>query len=115
MNTYLTGNSGQTRTGAVRKLARVTRSFALILSLALIVIAQIGFRTVRAQSTGGADPQKTEAAVEVKTSAKATPDSPSKLAPQKLIHEGVEVELTIDPIVAKDAKPEALMEGQDAV
>ena len=85
MNTDLKGRSSQTRTGTpFGKLARVTRSFALILSFALIVIAQIGFRTVRAQSTGGADPQKKEAAVEVKTAAKATPEIPQSSRPRNL-------------------------------
>lgn len=115
MNTDNKGRGNQARTSTAQLVVRVARSFALILSFALIVIAQIGFRTVRAQSTGGADAQKKEAAVEVKPAAKATPEISSKLAPQKLIYEGVEVELTIDPILAKDAKPEALMEGQDAV
>src|SRR6185503_19654013 len=98
MNTDHKGSSNHARTSTALLVVRVARSFALILSFALIVIAQIGFRTVRAQSTGGADPQKKEAAVEVKPAAKARPETAAKVAPQKLIHEGVEVELTIDPI-----------------
>ena len=120
-------NHEMKRKDPVRNAARSVCSLALLVSSAIVMIAG----TARVSATRGAQTQsnanataakkevaggaKNAAVVEVKPDAKSATNSPSGRAPQKMVHEGIEVEFTIDPVADKDAKPGDLMEGQDAV
>lgn len=91
------------------KIGRWVCVMILLFSFTLVVVAQVSSRPhAQAQSNGATAAGEKEAG-------DSKPPTPGTHRPQKLVHEGVEVEFTIDPIAAADSKPEELMEGQDAV
>lgn len=111
----------------LRSAARSVCSLTLLLAYALVVIAgtaQVSTKPdAQTQSNAGAAAQKKERAESAKNTGVigAKPDakspaisSPTRV-PQKIVHEGIEVEFTINPLGDKDAKAGDLMEGQDAV
>jgi len=111
----------------LRSAARSVCSLVLLLAYALVVIAgtaQVSTKPeTQPQTNGGAAGQKKGAAeaaknkgvIVAKSDAKSPANGSSTRAPQKIVHEGIEVEFTIDPLGDKDAKSGDLMEGQDAV